>query len=85
MLRPEDVKPFPKATARKDNIVKNGRKKNETRILTSIPVKNRIEQATIIMGENKTQIAVIKRKFSKILNLKKQIKLSKIEEELNKS
>ena len=47
MLHPEDVKPFPKAVARKENIVKNCSKKIETRILTSIPEKNRIEQATI--------------------------------------
>ena len=42
----------------------------------SIPEKNRIEQATTIMGENKTQVAAIKQKFSEITNIKKKKKLS---------
>ena len=41
MLCPEDVKQFPKAVAWKENVVKNGRKKIETRILMSIPEKKK--------------------------------------------
>ena len=37
------------------------------------------------MSKNKTQVAAIKQKFSKMIYVKKQIKLSKTEEELDKS
>ena len=53
-LCPKDVKPFPKAVSRKENIVKSGKKKIEIKILTCIPEKKGIEQATTIMSENKT-------------------------------
>ena len=35
------------------------------------------------MGENKTQVAAIKKKISTMINVKKQTKLSKVEEELD--
>ena len=37
------------------------------------------------MGENKTQVAAIKQKFSRMINVKKQFKLGNAEEELHKS
>ena len=87
-LRPEDLKLFPKAVARKENIrtaeKKKSRKKIETRILTFTPESNWIEQATTIMVKNKTQVVPIKRKFSKTTNLKKQINPSKTEQKLDK-
>ena len=39
LLGHEDVKPFLKTAARKENIKKSGREKTETRILTSTPEK----------------------------------------------
>lgn len=66
IVSPIDIRPFPKASARK--ITKNNRRKRETAILTDSPIKNELEQEKLMR-----QIKPTKTKKQNSYTTKKEI------------